>query len=65
MAEPQPAYGPPPSYYLTPPESAQALANSGPGFAAAQTPAWQVDQPPAWQDPMAPKIRTPSSPLPS
>ena len=46
--------GPPPSYYLTPPDNQQPPAYAGPGFAAAP-PA----QPPAWQDPTAPKNTNP------
>jgi hypothetical protein len=43
--------GPPPSYYLTPPESQPVPAYSGAGFAQAQAP--------AWEDPAAPKNTNP------
>ena len=42
--------GPPPDYFLTPPNSQQP-AYSGPGFAAPATPA--APPTPAWQDPWA------------
>jgi len=45
--------GPPPSYYLTPPDKQPAPAYSGPGFAAPQAPGFAAPQAPAWQDPSA------------
>jgi hypothetical protein len=43
--------GPPPSYYLTPPDNQSAPAYAGPGFAE--------QQPAVWRDPTAPKNTNP------
>lgn len=60
MPEPQPAYGPPPSYYLNPPDNPPAPAYTGPGFAAVQPGVRQdLVAPPAWQDPTAPTNTNP------
>lgn len=48
--------GPPPSYFLNPPDS-QPAAYSGPGFAAPQSS--MAPAAPAWQDPTAPNSTNP------
>lgn len=44
--------GPPPSYFLNPPDSQAPPAYTGPGFAAPQTPAWQDPAAPASTNPL-------------